>query len=69
MSESKNELNIICDDIYSAIKSDGKRCIYIPVNNIQEYNDLIELAMHQTAELNKTISLLKSFEVEMKITF
>lgn len=64
-----NEKSLDINDIYSAVNSDGEHFINIPVNNMQKYNDLIELAMCQASELSKTISLLKTFEVEMKITF
>lgn len=64
-----NEKSLDINDIYSAVNSDGEHYINIPVNNMQEYNDLIELAMRQASELNRTISLLKTFEVKMKIIF
>ncbi len=51
------------------LSDDDRREIIIPVDNMAEYQELIETAQRQLNDLKLTLEKLKSFEVKMKITF
>lgn len=53
----------------SCYSDDERREIAIPVNNMAEYQELIELAQKQLDDLNSTLKKLELFDITMKITF
>lgn len=51
------------------IEDDEKREVVVPLDNMAEYQDLVELAQKQLDDLNETIRKLSFFRINMKITF
>lgn len=48
---------------------DEGRTVTVPINNMAEYQELIELAENQLNDLKDTLYKLKYFDINMKITF
>lgn len=46
-----------------------ERAVTVPINNMAEYQELIERAEQQLNDLKDTFHKLKNFDIKMKITF
>lgn len=46
-----------------------EREVTIPVDNMAEYQELVELAQKQLNDLSATLNKLNNFSIKMKITF
>ena len=57
-----------CNDIQCTAEG-RQRTISVPINNMEEYRDLIRTIESKQQELNKLIEKLKNFEVKMEIKF
>lgn len=58
-----------CGGNISCCSDDEKREIRIPVDNMAEYKELVELAQEQLNDLNETLRKLRFLDINMKITF
>ncbi len=58
-----------CGGNISCCSDDEKREILIPVDNMAEYKELVELAQKQLNDLNETLRKLRFLDINMKITF
>ena len=58
-----------CGGNISCHSDDEKREVIIPIDNMAEYQELVELAQKQLNDLNETIKKLRFFNINMKITF
>lgn len=58
-----------CGSNISCHADDESREFIIPIDNMAEYQELVELAQKQLNDLNETIRKLRFFKIEMKVTF
>lgn len=58
-----------CGGNISTHSDDESRRVIIPIDNMAEYQELVELAQKQLDDLNETLLKLQCFSVTMKITF
>lgn len=58
-----------CGGNISCYSDDESREVIIPIDNMAEYQELVELAQKQLEDLNKTLRELQFFRIKMKITF
>lgn len=58
-----------CGSNINCHADDESRELIIPIDNMAEYQELVELAQKQLNDLNNTIEKLRFFSINMKITF
>lgn len=56
------------EGIYCNSENEARE-VTVPINNMAEYQELIELAEQQLNDLMNTFRKLENFDIKMKITF